>query len=230
MDIKGATLIFTPATKLKYETSYYLESDYEIADAIGNTVDAPLNISFTTQDAPILAIDAPYADQTLSGIAVITGTASKEVEQVLVSIADSGYVEANGTVNWSLTVDTSIYNDGLTNIHAKATNGQWDISEQSIQISIQNIDPMVGEWSCIKTYDSGQVNNATTQIFFSSGGMNDALFSCFVSGWSREGDKVVVRRSNCSDHIFTPSFSENNSKLSFRIDEGFAFSAACTRQ
>jgi len=87
-------------------------------------------------------------------------------------------------------------------------------------------DPLIGTWSCIQSYNSGQVNNPVNQIFFESGSMNDAIFSCWVSGWERQSDQIIIHRTNCSDQIFTPQFNNDNTILNFSTSD---WQAACTK-
>jgi len=224
VDIKGSALIITPAETLGYEQEYYVESDYEIIDSAGNSIDTPVYISFTTQEAPIIAIDSLTEGQTISGVVNITGTANEQVKQVLVKVSDSGFVEASGITNWSLTLDSSDYNDGLVSVIAKATNGYWDISEQTIQVNISNVDPIVGTWNC-----SNSNGYSGTQWFSATGSMNDDLFSCWVSGWTRDGENIIVNRSNCSNLSFKPIFTNNNNTLQINEATYWTGGATCTR-
>jgi len=53
------TLVIKPKNKLLYETSYVFTFNNKVTDLAGNPLTAPQSISFTTELAPVLSINAP---------------------------------------------------------------------------------------------------------------------------------------------------------------------------
>lgn len=172
-----------------------------------------------------IQVTKPSNGATLSGVTTIEGTANEFTEFVKIKIGDGPFIEAIGTTNWSLDIDTEEYFDGDTEITVQAVQSDWGYTEKKVLVSIENIDPIVGTWSCTNkngwTYDD--------QWFYQTGAMNDSVFSCWVSGWERQGNDIIVHRSNCSDQRFTPTFSEDLNTM--QINEGtYAAPLSCQRK
>lgn len=171
-----------------------------------------------------IQIENPTVNSTLSGVVTFSGTANEFTELVKVKVGNGPYVLAQGTAIWSLTFDTTVYADGKTEITIQAVQSDWGYTEKKIEVYISNIDPLVGTWSCSNT--SGY---SATQWFAASGAMNDALFSCWISGWERQGNDIIINRTNCSELRFTPIFSNNNNSLLINEATYWTGGASCIR-
>ena len=72
-------------------------------------------------------------------------------------------------------------------------------------LNIKCVDPIVGSWKCTDYYDDVQ--------FHTGGGIANSPFSCWVSGWYRNNDDIIIIRSNCDNLSLTPVFSNNDSTV-----------------
>lgn len=184
--------------------------DDDDGDGILDTADeTPYGIN-----AGNVSVTAPAENDKVSDTITIKGTTNKFVQQVKVKIGDGPFIEASGTTDWQISVNTKNYTDGATNIVVHATLYDWSYSEVKIPVTISNIDPIVGSWSCTRT-DSTWAN-PTKQWFSVNGSLNDVIFSCWVKNWERDGDRIIINRYNCGNISFIPKFSDNNNQLSLK--------------
>ncbi len=214
LDIKGSTIIITPSEKLKYETIYIIESDYEISDIADNYISTPINIEFTTQIAPVIEVDRPADEEIVSGLVSISGTANPEVKQVLVKVGDSGFIEATGTNEWSLVIDSTEMVEGLTSIEVKGNNGYWDVALKNINVTVSNVDPLVGLWE--KQSGTGCTVGRNIQ-FFESGVYDESdcvLFASYSNSWQRQSEnQISIFRQTAAPAIVTVTLTEDGNTL-----------------
>lgn len=91
-------------------------------------------------EEPIVAIDEPSANATVSGEVEVSGTASDpdgSVEQVLVRVDDGFWQETDGTENWTFTWQTSSWEDGEHTVVVKGDDGE-DTSTASVNVTTDN--------------------------------------------------------------------------------------------
>src|SRR5205823_4705986 len=83
---------------------------------------------------------APSANTTVAGTISVDGTASgsNQVAKVDVSVDGGAYNPAQGTTNWSGTVDMSGYANGTHTLYARATDAIGNIGVSSEAISVRN--------------------------------------------------------------------------------------------
>lgn len=89
---------------------------------------------------PSLTIAAPTAGATLSGSALVSGSASDEtsLSRVEVQVDADAYSVASGTTSWSYALDTARYADGTHTITARATDASGNARTTSISVEIAN--------------------------------------------------------------------------------------------
>jgi len=147
------------------------------------------------EDRLHLAIKTPLPGSLLEGKVVISGTASYElgeISSVEVAIDGGGWHPADGSTSWSLTLDTSIYEDGIHSIVVKVTADDV-FKTDSILIEVRNtVPPLPPEIPNITLHmrDHGEVDQL---ISFSVDGENLTawlLVWSFGDGSNGQGEKV----------------------------------------
>jgi hypothetical protein len=89
---------------------------------------------------PSVSISAPADSSTVSGIVSVTGSSSDNVgvSTVQVSVDGGGYQTAQGTTNWSDSVDTTTLTNGPHTFTARATDTSGNVSTTSETVTVQN--------------------------------------------------------------------------------------------
>jgi hypothetical protein len=83
----------------------------------------------------------PHPGALLSGEFVISGTASYErgtIASVEVAMDDGGWWPADGTTSWSLTLDTTIFIDGIHTLTIRATTSDGVSRSEDLLVEIRN--------------------------------------------------------------------------------------------
>lgn len=99
-----------------------------------------VTVANEANEDPIVAIEQPEANATVSGEVEVAGTASDPdgtVEQVLVRVDDGLWHEADGTENWTFQWQTSSWVDGEHTVVAKADDGNAT-STASVNVTTDN--------------------------------------------------------------------------------------------
>jgi len=173
-----------------------------------------------------IQITNPTDKKKVSGMLVVSGTANEFTEVVKVKIGDGPFIEAQGKAAWSISIDTTQLPDRETTIVVRAVQSDWGYTDKEVRVTVENVDPIVGTWSCFSKLNGGYTYG--DQWFTASGAMNASFFSCWVSGWQRQGADIIVNRTNCESVRFTPIFSSENNLL--EIDGGsYAAPLSCKR-
>ncbi|HVF33566.1 MAG TPA: Ig-like domain-containing protein, partial [Acidimicrobiales bacterium] len=113
-------------------------------DVAGNagTAVTTATVANATDDttAPSISITAPVADTTVGGSIVVTGRASDDASLVLVEVQVDGgrFSAATGAADWSMTLDTSAYVDGVHTITARATDAAGNVATTTTTVTVSN--------------------------------------------------------------------------------------------
>ena len=119
------------------------------ADLAGNlgeypgTVQNAVRVWIPQTPLPEVAITDPLGNASVSGVMHVSGTAlsrdaSRGIAWVKVSYAGGPWMDANGTVVWSIAVDTTLMGDGPQTIKVRAFDGQRYSEEVSRDIVVRN--------------------------------------------------------------------------------------------
>jgi hypothetical protein len=150
------------------------------------------------EDRIHLSILTPRTGSLLKGETVLSGTASYELGEIVsveVTIDGDGWRPAEGSTSWSMTLDTTILNDGLHSITVKATADDENRTSKvvSIVVEVRNVvidpPPMVPNIT-MHLREHGQVDEI---IRFSAEGDNLTswlLVWSFGDGTSGQGERV----------------------------------------
>jgi WD40 repeat protein len=149
-----------------------------------------------------LTIDAPRPGSLLSGEVVVSGTSDFEMGKVLiveVSVDGEGWRPADGTEEWTMTLDTRLMTDGLHSIEVKVTGddeltaAEGVTKVESLLIEVRNAivpEPPVIPNVTIRLRDHGAVDEL---LSFSAEGGNLSewmLVWTFGDGASGHGQRV----------------------------------------
>jgi Bacterial Ig domain len=114
-------------------------------DAAGNISTARVSFSVsapapTDTSPPTATIAVPTANTTVSGTAIVSGTAADNtsVASVAVSIDGGAYQSAQGTTIWSASVNTSTLGNGPHTVTARATDGSGNVGSTSETVDVMN--------------------------------------------------------------------------------------------
>ena len=91
-----------------------------------------------------LTVDTPVSGSMLSGVVVVSGTASYElgtIASVDVSVDGQGWRLAEGTSSWSLVLDTTLLEDGVHTIVVRAVADDGVFKNASLVIEVRNTLP-----------------------------------------------------------------------------------------
>jgi len=133
------TMTFTPGVAgLAGVTNIIVRITNSAVDAVsGNAMYAPYELKFATAASavhdttpPGLMLQAPANGAVVSGNFVITGTATDNVAvaEVDVQLDNDGWLKANGTGSWSLSLNSSNFLNGPHVIYARATDTSGNVS------------------------------------------------------------------------------------------------------
>jgi Bacterial Ig domain len=145
----------TTAWQAPLNTAGYANGTHLIAarasDRAGNTTVASLTVSISNVSPappppppdttpPAVAITLPSNGATVNGTTSVTGSASDNaaLARVEVSVDGGAYQLAQGTSNWSYSLDTTAYGDGSHNISARATDSVGNVGSTAETINVQN--------------------------------------------------------------------------------------------
>ena len=134
-----------------WDTSAYLDDTYliraEATDSQGDIGSHSITVYLdNVDDAPTVAITSPEPGATVSGTVVITAEASDDrgVDQVEFFVGETSIgVGDNVDDTWSITWETSLYNDGDYTIRAEATDTGTpsQSASASIPVTVDNSVP-----------------------------------------------------------------------------------------
>jgi glucuronoarabinoxylan endo-1,4-beta-xylanase len=104
---------------------------------------ATLTVNNSTPDTtpPTVSIAAPTNGATVSGVAIVSGTASDNVavSSVQVSVDNGNFSNASGTNNWTFSLDTGSLGNATHTLIAKATDSSGNTATSgSISIIVNN--------------------------------------------------------------------------------------------
>ncbi|WP_157202565.1 Ig-like domain-containing protein [Calidithermus chliarophilus] len=111
-------------------------------DAAGNKGTAALSLTYTPPDTtnPTVGFTSPAAGATLSGTVSVAGTASDNVAvaKVELSVDGGAYRLAQGTANWSFTLDTTGLGNGAHTLTVRATDTSGNTASASLGVNVSN--------------------------------------------------------------------------------------------
>lgn len=93
--------------------------------------------------APSIVISAPSSGASLSGTAVVSGTASDAVgvAKVEIRVDDGAWQPASGTTSWSRSLDTRTLSDGSHSIAVRASDAAGNAATNTVAVSVTNAPP-----------------------------------------------------------------------------------------
>jgi hypothetical protein len=136
----------TSAWALSIDSGAYGEGTHIVraraTDSSGNRAWSSVALTFQkTSDtkAPTISIVSPESG-TVGGIVAVAGIAADDaaVSKVEVKVDGGGYQTASGTVDWSLSLDTTKYGDGSHTLTARATDSSGNTTETSTTVNFDN--------------------------------------------------------------------------------------------
>lgn len=159
-----------------YDISSLKDGKYNLiirsTDKAGNmSIDGPINIFVDSfSDLPVVSVSSPSKSMRLGGDFNVVGSAMDDdgISAVQVRLDEGSWMTAEGTLFWSLLVDTSAISDGVHTIHAKAvdTNG-LEGNEVTVQVNLDKNKPLI----FIESKSNGEILSGKQKI---SGTVKDA--------------------------------------------------------
>jgi len=137
-----ATSYTTPATTTADSGATFRVVVSNTAGSITSSA-ATLTVNNSTPDTtpPTVSITAPTKGATVSGVTMVSGTASDNVavSSVQVSVDNGNFSNASGTNNWTFSLDTASLSNATHTLIAKATDSSGNTATSgSISISVNN--------------------------------------------------------------------------------------------
>ncbi len=115
----------------------------DINGVVSETVERKFYI---TRQGPVIHVDNPGPEVYTKGIFTITGTSkdSNGVRDVSLSL-DNGtdYVFADGTENWSYSIDTTLLKDGTHSLYVKSSDNAGTVSFYTTILNVDNSPPSI---------------------------------------------------------------------------------------
>jgi hypothetical protein len=136
----------TTAWSAVVNTAAYQDGSHTIAarasDAGGNSAVATETVTFKNLDTtpPSVSIALPTPDTRVTGTVTMAGSASDNtgLAKIEVSVDGGTYQPAQGTSNWSYSLDTAAYPDGSHTVAARATDTSGNVASTTETIAVQN--------------------------------------------------------------------------------------------
>jgi hypothetical protein len=112
-----------------------------VKDSAGTSASANLSINVVTAAAPSVSISSPANSSTVSGTISVSGVASDglTISSVQLSVDGGVFVNASGTTNWSISLNTNSLSDGAHSLSAKVSDSAGNSATSSlVDISVNN--------------------------------------------------------------------------------------------
>lgn len=166
----------------------------------GTAVPRPINASLLQNEKVIII--CPALNVGLSGIANISGFADTTITELLIKISSVDSIVVSGAQKWQASFDSRLlFPAESTVINILAFKSQNIVYNKSIKFNLNNIDPIIGNWSANSGYGSG------TMTFSSSGGFIDhSNVFLGASSWTRVGNQIII--NNSSNTPIYPIFTD----------------------
>jgi hypothetical protein len=137
-----------------------------VDDDKGGNASTAINITIEkANEAPTMTIDSPADGAKVSGTVEFTGVAIDRdgtVKLVSVQVDEGDWFVANGTGNWSYSLDTNGMTNGVHTIKAKASDGQLESAVITRSVTVHN--PLWGFSVTIGYPTNGTTVNGKTKI------------------------------------------------------------------
>lgn len=171
IDATGTTSWSGTLTLNKGSNTIYAKA----TDTSGNTQTTSITVSVVLNLAPTCTINSPTSEQTVSGIATISGTASDpdgDTQLVKVEVrVDSGlWLTTTGTTSWSYSWDTTTVSDGQHTIYVRAYDGTNYSTVKSVTVTVNQAYVNQAPTVTISSPTSGETVKSTVIV---SGGASD---------------------------------------------------------